>query len=90
MLPGGFPGAASRAASRDCFSGLRLGRIQIGVYLLSGLTAGLAAASGQDPTGGATYYYNPYLVSPYWAKGMKVLIQIGTDRTNTHVFLTPG
>ena len=32
------------------FSGLRLGRIQIGVYVLAGLTAGLAAFLGGAST----------------------------------------
>jgi len=53
------------------------------------LTAAQDAAAGQDPSNGATYYYNPYLVSPDWASSMTVTARIGTDATNTQVFLKP-
>jgi len=53
------------------------------------IDAANAAAAGEDPTNGATFYYNPYLVSPDWAKGMTVLKRIGTSAVNTHVFLRP-
>lgn len=35
-----------------------------------------------DPTGGADHYYNPSLVSPYWAKKMTITRTIGN-----HLFL---
>ena len=41
-----FAVGGNAEASR--FSGLRLGRIQIGVYVLAGLTAGLAAFLGAE------------------------------------------
>ena len=48
--------------------------------------AARAALEGQDPTGGATHYFNPYLVSPSWAKRMDFLGRIGNDRIDTHDF----
>jgi N-acetylmuramoyl-L-alanine amidase len=53
------------------------------------IDAANAAAAGEDPSNGATFYYNPYLVKPDWAKGMTVLARIGTGAVNTHVFLRP-
>jgi N-acetylmuramoyl-L-alanine amidase len=53
------------------------------------ITAAQDAAAGQDPSNGATYYYNPYLVTPDWARGMTVTARIGTDASNTQVFLKP-
>lgn len=42
-----------------------------------------AAARGEDPTGGALYFYNPKTASPHpWWRTRTVLVQIGN-----HVFL---
>lgn len=51
--------------------------------------AAAAAAAGQDPSDGAFYYYNPYLVHPAWGKTMHETVQIGTNRDNTHRFMKP-
>ncbi|MBI4576915.1 MAG: cell wall hydrolase [Planctomycetes bacterium] len=40
------------------------------------------ALAGDDPGLGALHYYNPYLVSPSWARGLRVTARIGR-----HVFL---
>ena len=53
------------------------------------VAAANAAAAGADPSNGALYYFNPYLVSPGWERGMKETARIGTDETNTHVFYKP-
>jgi hypothetical protein len=50
------------------------------------MDAARAAASGQDPTGGALSYFNPYLVKPSWAKTMHFVKRIGTSPLNTHDF----
>jgi N-acetylmuramoyl-L-alanine amidase len=47
------------------------------------------AADGEDPSNGATYYYNPYLVKPAWAKHMTQTARIGTNSENTHRFMKP-
>jgi N-acetylmuramoyl-L-alanine amidase len=47
------------------------------------------AAAGEDPSNGATYYYNPYLVKPAWAKHMTETARIGTTSENTHRFMRP-
>ena len=48
------------------------------------------ALSGRDPSLGATYYFNPYLVLPSWARTMRFLIRIGTSSFDTHDFYTPN
>jgi N-acetylmuramoyl-L-alanine amidase len=53
------------------------------------IDAAKRAAAGEDLSLGATYYFNPYLVHPSWAKTMKLLVRIGTDAENTHVFYKP-
>jgi N-acetylmuramoyl-L-alanine amidase len=50
------------------------------------VAAAKAAAAGADPSNGALYYFNPYLVSPGWERGMKQTARIGTDEMDTHVF----
>jgi spore germination cell wall hydrolase CwlJ-like protein len=47
------------------------------------------AAAGEDPSNGALYYYNPYLVTPYWAKGMTQTARIGRGTVDTHRFMKP-
>lgn len=48
--------------------------------------AARAAAAGEDPTGGATYYFNPYLVKPEWASRLRFVKRIGTSPLDTHDF----
>lgn len=45
-----------------------------------------SAARGEDPTGGATHYFNPYLVRPGWARNLRFIKRIGTTRDTTHDF----
>jgi N-acetylmuramoyl-L-alanine amidase len=45
-----------------------------------------AALAGQDPTRGATHYFNPFLVRPSWAKTLTFVKRIGHTKSTTHVF----
>lgn len=47
------------------------------------------ALNGWDPTYGATFYFNPYLVLPSWANGMTRTVRIGTRPSDTHDFYRP-
>lgn len=52
--------------------------------------AARAALAGEDPSEGATHYYNPYLVRPRWARGMHETARLGSNKRNTHVFFYCG
>ncbi|MGE0710100.1 MAG: LysM peptidoglycan-binding domain-containing protein [Planctomycetota bacterium] len=57
--------------------------------------AARAALAGQDPTGGSTHYFNPYIVMPSWRKQMVFVRRIentgsnGLKRLTAHVFYRP-
>jgi N-acetylmuramoyl-L-alanine amidase len=53
------------------------------------IAAAQAAAGGEDPSNGALFYFNPYLVDPSWKWTMHETARIGTDAVDTHVFYTP-
>lgn len=44
------------------------------------------ALNGADPSLGATYYFNPYLVRPSWAQSLIFTRRIGTRPGDTHDF----
>ena len=66
-----FAVGGNAEASR--YAGLRLGRIQVGVYLVSGLCAGLAAFLGASFYGSASCGdatgYELYVIAPRWWAG---------------------
>lgn len=41
------------------------------------ITAVFNAGQSQDPTNGAMYYFNPRVVKPEWAAGLKLVATIG-------------
>jgi len=45
-----------------------------------GLARKVLAGETEDPTGGATHFYNPKLASPKWGAGMENAIQLGQHR----------
>jgi N-acetylmuramoyl-L-alanine amidase len=47
------------------------------------------ALNGWDPSRGATYYFNPYIVLPSWAHSMTRTVRIGTRPSDTHDFYRP-
>jgi N-acetylmuramoyl-L-alanine amidase len=86
----GYPktvrGVAHQPLQFSCYN------IDVRHYLYNGpvpqwaYEAARAAAAGEDPSRGATHYFNPYLVRPSWANGMKFLRRIGTSANDTHDF----
>jgi spore germination cell wall hydrolase CwlJ-like protein len=48
--------------------------------------AARAAVGGEDPTGGCTHFFNPYIVQPGWAGDLEFVKRIGTAPGNTHAF----
>lgn len=53
------------------------------------VTAAARAAAGEDPSRGATYYYNPYISHPAWARTFAETARIGTNASDTHRFMKP-
>lgn len=45
-----------------------------------------AAIDGRDPTEGSTFFFNPHLVRPSWARRLVFAKRIGTAPHNTHEF----
>ncbi|RMG15807.1 MAG: LysM peptidoglycan-binding domain-containing protein [Planctomycetota bacterium] len=44
------------------------------------------ALDGADPVDGATYYFNPFIVRPRWARRLVFVRRIGRTRTTAHDF----
>ena len=56
--------------------------------------AARAALAGSDPTRGCTFFFNPHIVYPGWARHFEFVRRIGTRPSDTHDFyrhkLAPG
>ena len=89
----GFPGTIREVAHQpyqfSCYNANVRDRLYWGPIPQSCWDAARAALAGQDPGGGATYYFNPYLVKPSWARTMRFITRIGTNATNAHDFYRP-
>jgi LysM repeat protein len=86
----GYPktvrGVAHQPLQFSCYNADVRRQLYAGPVPKWALEAARAAARGEDPSRGATHYFNPYLVRPTWAKGMKFLRRIGTGPHDTHDF----
>lgn len=86
----GFPrtiaGVAHEPLQFSCYNANFRRRLYYGPIPDDAYRAARAALAGEDPTGGATHYYNPYLVRPAWARRLRPTVRIGTSRRDTHVF----
>lgn len=86
----GFPktvkGVAHQPLQFSCYNKNVRKRLYYGDIPQWAWDAARAAARGQDPSNGATHYFNPYLVRPSWARNMRFIKRIGTNSTNTHDF----
>lgn len=89
----GFPntitGVAHQPWQFSCYNADVRDRLYWGPIPQDCWAAARAAVAGQDPSRGATFYFNPYLVRPYWASSMRFLVRIGQDSTDTHDFYKP-
>ncbi|MCO5169302.1 MAG: LysM peptidoglycan-binding domain-containing protein [Planctomycetes bacterium] len=86
----GFPntvrGVAHQPAQFSCYNSNLRNRLYWGPVPQWCYDAARAAARGEDPSGGATHYFNPYIVRPSWARRLRFIKRIGTSRTTTHDF----
>src|SRR5690606_17407742 len=84
--PNTIPGVAHQPLQFSCYNRNFRQQLYYGPVPEECFRAARAALAGQDPTGGATHYYNPYLVQPDWARRLTLTRRIGTNRNDTHVF----
>lgn len=86
----GFPktvrGVAHQPLQFSCYNRNVRQRLYNGPVPQWAFDAARAAARGEDPSRGATHYFNPYLVRPSWARNMRFIRRIGTTSTTTHDF----
>ncbi|MEZ6184970.1 MAG: cell wall hydrolase [Planctomycetota bacterium] len=87
--PNTIRGVAHQPYQFSCYNPRYRNRLYYGPIPNDCWRAAREALSGRDPSRGATFYFNPYLVRPSWARGMTFLVRIGTRRSDTHDFYKP-
>ena len=85
-FPSTIPGVAHQPQQFSCYNPEFRRRLYHGPIPDWAWRAARAALAGEDPTGNATHYYNPYLVRPPWARRLTPTVRIGTSRLDTHAF----
>lgn len=78
--------AAHRSKQFSCYNPDKRASHYYGSVPAWAYTAARTALAGVDPTQGSTHYYNPYLVSPSWAKNLVAVLQLGRNGTDSHLF----
>lgn len=89
----GFPntitGVAHQPYQFSCYDPPRRNQLYWGSIPQDCWNAAREALAGRDPSLGATFYFNPYLVRPSWARSMHLLVRIGSGPSDTHDFYRP-
>jgi spore germination cell wall hydrolase CwlJ-like protein len=88
-FPGTIAGVAHQPWQFSCYNANVRDRLYWGPIPQSCWDAARAAVAGQDPSRGATYYFNPFLVKPSWAHTMHFLVRIGSTAVTAHDFYRP-
>lgn len=89
-FPSTIRGVAHQPWQFSCYNANVRNRLYWGPVPQSCFDAARAALAGQDPSRGATYYFNPYLVLPSWARTMTRTVRIGVrGAIDTHDFYRP-
>lgn len=84
--PKSVAGVAHQPLQFSCYNANERARLYYGAIPQWAWDAARAAVSGQDPSRGATHYFNPYIVKPSWAQNMRFIRRIGHDANTTHDF----
>lgn len=79
-FPNSIPGVAHQRLQFSCYNANVRNRLYYGAIPQFAWDAARAALAGADPTGGATHYYNPYLVRPSWANQLRKVRRIENPR----------
>ena len=85
-FPNSISGAAHQRLQFSCYNRNNRQRLYYGRIPPFAWEAARAALDGQDPTLGCTYYFNPFLVQPSWARSFEFVKRIGETRSTTHDF----
>lgn len=85
-FPNSIPAVAHQPLQFSCYNRNVRARLYNGHIPDWAWEAARAAVAGRDPSGGATHYFNPYLVRPAWARQMRFIKRIGTQAHTTHDF----
>lgn len=73
----------------SCYNANVRNRLYWGAIPQSCWDAAREALAGADPTYGSTFYFNPFLVKPSWAKTLEFVRRIGSTATDAHDFYRP-
>tara|TARA_R110002072_G_scaffold10621_1_gene49459 strand:- start:3653 stop:4852 length:1200 start_codon:yes stop_codon:yes gene_type:complete len=84
--PNSTPGVAHEPLQFSCYNRRYRAKLYDGQIPDWAFEAAKAALRGEDPTRGATHYFNPFIVLPPWARKLKFIRRIGTNRSNAHDF----
>ncbi|MCA8923878.1 MAG: cell wall hydrolase [Planctomycetes bacterium] len=87
--PNSIRSVAHQPYQFSCYNPNMRNRLYYGPIPQDCWRAAREALAGRDPSLGATFYFNPYLVLPSWARGMTRTVRIGTRRSDTHDFYRP-
>lgn len=85
-FPKSIPEVAHQKKQFSCYNPSRRARLYDAPVPPVAWEAARAAVEGQDPSGGCTHFFNPYLVQPGWARELEFVKRIGTAPRNTHAF----
>lgn len=81
-----IPEVAHQAKQFSCYNPSSRARLYGAPVPPAAWEAARAAVAGEDPTCGCTFFFNPYLVQPGWARQLEFVKRIGTEPGNTHAF----
>jgi len=84
--PNSITGVAQQPKQFSCYNADQRSRLYYGTVPQECWEAARAVLQGRDPSMGADHYFNPHLVKPSWARGMKFLRSIGSKVTDQHDF----
>lgn len=91
-FPNTIRGVAHQPAQFSCYNRKYRRQLYDGRIPEYAWRAARTALAGQDPSRGATFYFNPFLVNPSWKRDMVLIRRIGNPsrpRQTTHDFYRP-
>ena len=88
-FPNSIRGVAHQRKQFSCYNANVRRRLYYGNIPDYAWRAARAALAGQDPSRGATFYFNPFIVNPSWKRSLTFVRRIGNrsaPRKTTHDF----